>query len=37
MIALLGRWAEQFGREGVRLSVYNAQSLLAETLPVYGT
>jgi hypothetical protein len=35
VVDLMGRWAEHFASDGVRISVWNPRSLLAETLPVY--
>jgi hypothetical protein len=36
MVEMLGSWAEELAREGVRLSVYNPRSLLARVLPIYA-
>lgn len=35
-IPFLGQWHDLMEREGVRLSVYNPKSLLAEVMPVYN-
>jgi hypothetical protein len=35
IVSLMGEWRELFAEDGVRLSVYNPKSLLAEVLPVY--
>jgi hypothetical protein len=35
VVELMGRWAEHFAGDGVRLSVWNPRSLLTKTLPVY--
>jgi hypothetical protein len=36
LIEALGRWRQQFGREGVELFVYNPRSLLTAVLPVWS-
>jgi hypothetical protein len=35
VVRLMSEWSEVLARDGVRLSVYNPRSLLAEHLPVY--
>jgi hypothetical protein len=35
IVAMLGRWAELFAKEGTRLLAYNPQSLLCRVLPVF--
>jgi hypothetical protein len=36
VVRVLGAWAREFARDGVRLAVFNRRSLLAEVLPVYA-